>query len=161
MSIEAHPTPIVTPEWSRAPWMPYALHELGVREVSGAADNPRVVEYLATCTKASALLHDETAWCSAFANWCMKQAGLDLSRTHSLAARSWLHWGVETVAPFPGCVCVFWRDDPHGPHGHVAFWVGAHDDQVLVLGGNQGNCVSVKPYPAKRLLAYRALYTVG
>ena len=140
------------PQWPDAPWMPHALGELGQRELPGGADNPRVLEYLATCTHNPALLHDETAWCSAFANWCMEQASV--ARTHKLNARSWLTWGRETVAPFKGCVVVFSRP-PDPSHGHVGFWMGASGTDVLTLGGNENNAVSIKLYPASRLLCYR------
>jgi hypothetical protein len=39
--------------------------------------------------------------------------------------------------------------------GHVAFWIGAKGDRVLLLGGNQGNAVSVAAYPVFRVLGYR------
>jgi hypothetical protein len=35
-------------EGEEFPWMPIALRELGVKEYAGAADNPRIVEYLSS-----------------------------------------------------------------------------------------------------------------
>ena len=142
------PQPI--PAWHLAPWMPFALAELGQRELPGTADNPRVVLYH---SYAGGKAPDEVAWCSSFANFCMTMGGT--MGTGSKAARSWLKWGVEAVAPFKGCVCVFWRDDPKGAKGHVGFYMGATQKSILVLGGNQQNSVCVWPYPAARLLAYR------
>jgi uncharacterized protein (TIGR02594 family) len=154
LSIELPPDLLPQP-WANALWMPHALGELGQKEIPGDANNPRIQEYYAAVVGAKRAegLDDEVPWCSAFANWAVIQAGLP--GTHSLAARSWLKWGKETVAPFPGCVCVFWRDDPAGSKGHVAFYMGAAVNSILVLGGNQGNAVSVRPYPARRLLCYR------
>ena len=55
------------------PWMEYALQEYGTREIAGRRSNPRVEEYLRSVGNHGS---DETAWCSAFVNWCMEQAGI-------------------------------------------------------------------------------------
>jgi len=45
--------------------------------------------------------------------------------------------------------------------GHVGWfagrWVTGNHDNVLVLGGNQGNAVTVGKYPAERILDVRRL----
>src|ERR1700761_7984860 len=122
-------------------WLEIANAELGVHEAAGGAINPRIAEYYAAVG-----LHpsdDEVAWCSAFANFCMQQAGL--SGSGSAAARSWLRWGrqIDLTRAQVGDVAVFWRDSAVGWKGHVAFFVGAAGGNLLVLGGNQGNAVSV------------------
>jgi len=71
--------------------------------------------------------------------------------TGSAAARSWLDWGKEVDRPCPGCIAVFTR----GGGGHVGFYVGETAETVKVLGGNQGDQVSVREYPKSRLLGYR------
>lgn len=152
------PQPLLTrPDaWVGMPWIPLALHELGVHEVPGAGDNPRVLEYLATCTANTALLHDETPWCSAFVNWCMLHAGQ--ARTHSLAARSWENYGSLCTIQ-NGCILVFRRRTPADPqglhHGHVGFKVGETQYSYLVLGGNENNQVSIKPYAKTDLICGR------
>lgn len=133
------------------PWLAIARAELGTREVAGAGDNPRIVAYLKSTTlPAPANANDETAWCSAFANWCVEQA--DYAGTDSAWARSWLHWGKATTTPQPGCITVFSRDTNSG---HVAFFLEETATHVKVLGGNQGNAVSIAQYPKSRLLGYR------
>ncbi len=133
-----------------APWHAIAKAELGVKEIPGAADNPRIVEYhAATSLKAS---DDETPWCSAFANWCMAEAGINGSG--SAAARSWLSWG-DPCEPRPGCIVVLWRVAPDAPTGHVGFLDSLDGDRVWILGGNQGDKVSVAAFPVARVLAYR------
>lgn len=48
------------------------------------------------------------------------------------------------------------RGDPNGWQGHVGFYAGkAANGNILVLGGNQGNKVSVQEYPTARVLGYR------
>lgn len=140
------PTPILPP------WYVIARKELGVQEIRGAVHNPRIGEYHKSC-KGGDIADDETAWCSSFANWCMLRAGITGSTKRN--ARSWLTWGVELKQPRPGCVAVFWRDNPKSVKGHVGFYVSAQGTSILVLGGNQNNAVSVAPYARARLLSYR------
>ncbi len=124
--------------------------ETGVQEIKGAEDNPRIVEYhKATSLKAG---NDETAWCSAFVNWCMLTAGI--ARTDKANARSWLDWGVPLTEPQEGCVVVFKRGS-EAWQGHVGFFVGFQGDQVLCLGGNQGNEINISGYSKSRVLGYR------
>lgn len=127
-----------------------AASRLGTREQAGLKDNPWIVALLAAVGLRNE--HDETAWCSAFMNWVMRQAGLQ--GTGSAAARSWLAWGVPLAVPVVGCVVVFKRD-PNPAQGHVALFLADLGDTLLVLGGNQGNAVSVAEYPKERMLGYR------
>lgn len=144
--------PEAIPE-SRFPWFAIAYAELGVREVVGSGDNPRIVEYLRSATLAAPYgSNDETAWCSAFANWCIERAGY--AGTDSAWARSWLNWGRKTDTPLIGCITVFERDVTSG---HVAFFVARSGDNIKVLGGNQSDAVSIADYPAARLLGFRVL----
>ena len=51
---------------------------------------------------------------------------------------------------------MFWRGSPSSANGHVGFVVG--EDQhgnLMVLGGNQGDEVNIKPFSPSRVLAYR------
>jgi hypothetical protein len=43
------------------------------------------------------------------------------------------------------------------PPGHVGFYAGIEANDVLVLGGNQGDSVSIAPYLKSRLLGVRRL----
>jgi hypothetical protein len=52
-------------------------------------------------------------------------------------------------------VVVFWRGAREGWQGHVGFYVGRGAGQVLVLGGNQSNAVTVASFTESRLLGYR------
>lgn len=78
---------------SEPKWMSMARNEIGVKEYSGSADNPDVVKYLKSVDtlSISAQRNDETAWCSAFVNWCMEEVGI--KGTEKANARSWLKWG--------------------------------------------------------------------
>jgi uncharacterized protein (TIGR02594 family) len=69
-----------------------------------------------------------------------------------------LDWGgVSLNFPVYGCVVVLWRGSREGVLGHVGFFVGMQDQNLLLLGGNQGNEVSIRPYPKQRVLGLRWL----
>ncbi|MBP7965808.1 MAG: hypothetical protein KAZ23_00195, partial [Burkholderiaceae bacterium] len=73
-----------------SPWLAVAAREIGTKEYPGNNSNhPRIQQYLATVNDLSALekLHDETAWCSCFMNWCVEQTGR--VGTDSAWAKSW------------------------------------------------------------------------
>lgn len=133
------------------PWLTIAVQELmnGVREdVSRHAHHPRIVAYHATTTLKAT--DDETPWCSSFVNWCIERAGL--VGTKSAAARSWITWGQDASDEREdGQIVVLSRQGGH----HVGFLVTETDDMVLLLGGNQGNRVSVAPFAKQRVLARR------
>jgi uncharacterized protein (TIGR02594 family) len=132
-----------------------ALTQIGVKEIKGRQDNPAVLKYFDEIGFNGSQLKDETAWCSAFANWVCKKAGLPY--TGKLNARSWLKMGQQVYNPQLGDIVVFWRNDPNSWQGHVAFFVRETRNWVYVLGGNQNNQVKISAYPKNRLLQYRRL----
>ncbi|MGJ8745243.1 TIGR02594 family protein [Polaribacter sp.] len=133
-----------------------AINEFGVKEIKGPQHNNRIIKY-AHESNLTWINDDETAWCSTFINWVALQAGLTNSK--SAAARSWLNVGFETNTPEPGDIVVFWRESIHSHLGHVGIYMGYSIDQsrIYVLGGNQGDAVSISAYPAARLLSFRRL----
>lgn len=134
------------------PWLTIALREFGQKERLGPADNPRIVEYLKATRIVPAMHHDETAWCAAYVGWCLEKAGIEPSRKAS--AQSYRAWGHEVVKPQIGCIVVLTRgSNPN--QGHVGFYVGEVGSDILVLGGNQDNAVSIAPYARSRVLSYR------
>jgi uncharacterized protein (TIGR02594 family) len=146
-----HPTP---GQFRFAPWLEWAFLALGEHRIPGAAHNPTVVDFLRVVGHGEA--GDETSWCSAFANWCMLQAGIAGSGRAN--ARSWLEWGNFSLStPVVGCITVLWREQPNNWRGHVGFFVGETTSQLMILGGNQTNAsrVTISPYSKDRLLGYR------
>ena len=135
-------------------WFDIAMKELerGVSEVPGPGANPRIVDYLRSTSLGAAMAAgDETPWCSAFVNFCVESAGF--AGTDSAMARSWLKWGRDTNTPVTGCIVVLERSAP--PSGHVGFYVSENGGRIRVLGGNQGNKVSIQEYARDRLLSFR------
>lgn len=159
------PIPIVTPP----PLICLSAYDLatrylGVAEVAGEVEhNPTIMDMLRRDQRWPT--SDETPWCSAFVNhigWL-----LNLPRSKSLRARSWLEYGRAIpldAARIGFDVVVFTRAGaPLDPSildapGHVGFYAGYEHDRIRVLGGNQGNAVSIKPYDPAQLLGVRRLY---
>jgi len=127
-----------------------ASKQIGVSEIRGKEHNQKILEYHSmTSLKATS---DEVAWCSAFVCWVWEKMGI--RSTNSAMAKSWLKWGQALGEPLLGCVVVFDRG-PKKWMGHVGFYAGETKDYIKVLGGNQGNRVSIMDYPKKDLIAYR------
>lgn len=104
-----------------------------------------------------------TQWCAAFVNMILLQNDLQTSESVSaypLLARSFLEWGTEVTEPQKGDIIVFKRGSSW--QGHVAFYVSTTTDQngtkyYNVLGGNQDDAVSIKPYAVSRVISIRRL----
>lgn len=130
-----------------------AMFELnrGIKEVRGG-ENPRIIEYhSATTLKAQ---EDEIPWCSSFVNWVCKQVGV--KGTESAMARSWLKWGNITQNPQRGDVVVISRGN-NGVSGHVGLVDKVDDKFIWILGGNQGDTVSIVKFDRSRLLGFRTM----
>ena len=144
---------------------PFALAArfMGLREVAGSVHNPHILAMLQLDAKWVG--DDETPWCSAFANYVAWL--LDCGRSRSLAARSWLSVGtrVEENDARPGFhVVVLSRGSGFQPGptvldapGHVGFFAYYDGDNVGLLGGNQGNAVSIAQFPKARILGIREI----
>lgn len=140
-----------------ASWMAIARKEEGVRETSGRAANPRIVEYHATTTLRAQ--SDEVAWCASFVNWVVKKAGY--KGTNSAAAASWVKWGAATTAR-QGAICVIYNAKAANSSlstsgNHVGFLVRETSSHYVLLGGNQSNSVKESSFAKTkwRLKAYR------
>jgi len=135
-----------------------AKGELGVEEIVGPQDNPRVVNYFKTIGQGW-VTDDETAWCAAFVGAILVSAGI--TSTGKLNARSYMQFGksVPLGRAEQGDIAVFWRGKKDGWQGHVAFFdhYDSKSDTIYVLGGNQGNKVSIAGYSAARLLGVREI----
>lgn len=146
--VSERPTPEVSEPVAKSDtfsWMDIARAELGQREVKGAKHNPRILEYHKT-TKLKGTT-DEIPWCSSFVNWVMKQAGYP--GTNSAAARSWMEYGQRLAGPVPGCIVILTRK---GGGGHVGFYIDQDSYGMRLLGGNQGDAVTISRYEHNRCI---------
>lgn len=137
---------------SQSVWLTKALSYLGEREVPGTVHNSKILEWWAKIH--APFNNDETPWCAGFVGGVLEEC--EILSTRSAAARSYLDWGTKLTGPYVGAVVVFWRENRNGPMGHVGFVVGRDKlGNIMVLGGNQGDAVTIKPFPQYRVLGYR------
>lgn len=134
------------PRWLRA-----ARAHLALREIKGPKHNGLILKWWQAIR--SAIRDDESPWCAAFVGGVLEECGIASSR--SAAARSYLKWGRKLSKPAVGAVAVFWRGSPTGWSGHVGFVAGRDaSGNLMILGGNQGDMVSVKPFSGARVLGF-------
>lgn len=130
-------------------WIELARRMIGLHEIKGLQNNPEIVAMWKDI-KRGGIKDDDTPWCAAFAGAMLERAFIPSSRFESAA--SYLKWGTPLGAPVYGCIVVFTRDGG----GHVGFVVGKDSaDRLLVLGGNQGDQVSIKTFSRDRVSGYR------
>lgn len=145
-----------------------ATRFVGLKEAKGPTSNSHVLAMLQL--DAGWVTDDSVAWCSAWVNyiaWLLR-----LPRSKNLSARSWLTVGTviplnEAVRGFDVVVLKRGEGDQPGPEvlkapGHVglfsAYEGGGTTGVVWVLGGNQGDQVSLAPWPIGHILGIRRLH---
>lgn len=132
------------------PWVTVARGLIGLREIEGPANAPLIAKGWARLG-APWFNDDETPWCGLFVAHCLEAAGLPYPGKGMFArAKAWLDWG-KVSPPVHGAVAVFGR----AGGGHVGFLVGESRTNLYVLGGNQGNMVSIAPVARSRALGFR------
>ena len=143
------------------PWLELARAEakVGRKEILGVQHNAQIVNYGEAVSLN--ITDDEIPWCSNFINWLFME--LDMERTASARARSWLEWGIPLCEPAMGCVVILKRGPGNQPGkdviaapGHVGLLTDMLEpDSVTLLGGNQSNQVCERTYSLDRVLDYR------
>lgn len=126
------------------------LKEYGVTEVSGAGDNPRIIAWAKETGLSNVYKHDATAWCGLFLATVAKRAGKPIV-SGPLWALNWSKFGVLHAPPGLGDVLCFKR--PGG--GHVGLYIAEDETAYHVLGGNQGDRVSIIRVEKARCVAHR------
>lgn len=134
-------------------WLSKARKYLGLREIPGPKHNSIIVKWWEAIK--APFRDDETSWCGGFVGGIMTESGLPVVKG-APAARSWLNYGKPLAKPVLGCIVIFWRGSPKGWSGHVGFVAGVDKaGNLMVLGGNQGDAVTIKPFSKARVLGYR------
>jgi len=127
-------------------WLTYARKDIGQRETLGPNDSP----WLRTILKGYGWLIGQP-WCGGAVRHWFLQVGIQPPQ-HWYRAKAWLDWGVDCAAPVVGAVVIFDRKGG----GHVGLVVGIDArGRIMVIGGNQGDKVSVAPFDTARVLGYR------
>ncbi len=128
------------------PWMKTAYGELGQSEVQGVKANPKIIQYFSASkfwgTDDSG---GKNAWCGSFVAWVMKRHGYPPVK-NAYRAKSWINFGKTIKTPIQGAIAIKSRTGG----GHVGFVVGqsATGKYLYILGGNQGDKVSIARYSA-------------
>lgn len=131
-----------------------ALSQFGVKQIQGKKEHPQIVSYFTALDSVTKTYKQNTTWCSAFVNWVAKRAGYEYS--DKISPRSWLSIGTSTGFPKQGDIVVL-SDKNSDNTGHVGFFIKESQKYVYLLGGNQGNAVSIQAYPKTRVLDFRRL----
>jgi uncharacterized protein (TIGR02594 family) len=146
-----------------------ANKQIGLREYPAGETNPHILAWLADAGIPNA--QDEVPWCGAFVGHIVwRHCGLPVPRNYA-RARSWLKVGTpipieSAMAAWDVVVLRRGEEGDPGPDvysgpGHVGFFAGLEGlvhRRVLVLGGNQGDEVSIAPFPEGRVLGVRRLH---
>lgn len=130
------------------PWIAEARKFIGLKEVPGPMSNPTILGWLRKLKAWWA--NDSDAWCGTFAAQCLQACSLPYPKDW-YRAKAYLDMPVKLTKPAYGCIVVFGREGG----GHVGFVVGKDQyGNLMVLGGNQGDMVCIKPFPTHRVLGY-------
>ena len=138
-----------------------ALRLHGLEEIPGEDHDPRILACASAVADAGAgawikdfYTNDEIPWCGLFVAYLAAKSGYRV-QPDCLSARGWLDWGRPCDYPGLGDVLIFYRGNPSGKSGHVGLYVGEDTEAFHVLGGNQGNQVSITRISKDRLLGVR------
>ena len=125
-------------------WVQLGLDDLGFHEIG---DNQGIEEFIAQghCGK----LGDP--WCAIWANAKLEQAGLHGTRSASSQSFRKDKRFVKLDKP---ALAVYWRQTKRSGKGHVGFYMGETNTQVLTLGGNESDAVREQFEPKARLWGY-------
>jgi uncharacterized protein (TIGR02594 family) len=144
--------PVNTNQVMRPLWVTEALKWLNTKEAPGDADNPQILEWAREegGSIARDYTHDSIPWCALFANMVLAKVGL--KGTGTLLALDFVKWGVPVASPAVGAFAPMKRTGG----GHIAIVVGRDQHgNLMCVGGNQGDEVSIRPFPASRPVGYR------
>lgn len=124
-------------------WLIEARRWLGEAEVAGPKSNPRLltaIRRVGARVLGMDYVNDDTAWCGGImAAWLSMALPAEVMPSVAVRAKSWETFGVPLTGPALGAIVVFSRVGG----GHVALYVGETATDWILLGGNQGNKVSI------------------
>ncbi|MFV0305272.1 MAG: CHAP domain-containing protein [Moheibacter sp.] len=116
-----------------------AIGFIGTKEISGSSSNTVIDTFFDEIGWGQ--YKDDTPWCAAFANYCLKKGNPEISRLDGVNAVSFSYAGYEEVnEPFYGSFMVYAANGTFykaGSKGHVAIVIGKEGDSYAQLGGNQ------------------------
>lgn len=132
-----------------------ALEMYGVSETVGKQHNPIIMAWAKEVGLQNVYTADEIPWCGLFIAVIAKRADKAIVKD-PLWALNWAKYGSRVKVPMLGDVLTFKRNGG----GHVGLYVGEDETCYHVLGGNQGNKVSIVRIEKQRLHSASRLYNV-
>lgn len=123
-----------------------AVELFGTTESVGNINNPVIMGWAKELGLEKVYTSDSIPWCGLYAAIVIHRAARPVVN-QPLWALNWNNFGVKVTEPMLGDILTFTRKSG----GHVGFYVGEDDAAYHVLGGNQGNKVSVVRISKKRL----------
>jgi len=140
------------------------LQYLGVKEIPGAKSNPVILDMARSLGVSDIYTNDDQSWCALFINHLIRINGKPpvdhKGDRYNLLRAKWLaNWGAPVIRGEErlGDILVFER--PGG--GHVGLYIFETDTTFGILGGNQGNQVSIIEIAKTRLIAARNYYATN
>ena len=127
-----------------------AVKMLGTKEVVGKQHNPVIMGWAKELKLDKVYTADEIPWCGLAIAYAAHKAGVQVV-DKPLWALSWANYGTKVTEPMLGDILTFKRDGG----GHVGIYVGEDKECYHVLGGNQGNAMSVTRIVKSRLYQAR------
>lgn len=142
------PAPAI--EIGRPLWLEAGIKLVGAKEFAGAKDNPVIIDWAKDegGDIAASYTHDSIPWCALFANHILTKVGL--KGTETLWALDFAgKWPAKKLAgPAVGAFAPMLRNGG----GHIICVVGKDQHgNIMGLGGNQKDQVSIVPFPMSRL----------
>jgi len=123
---------------------------IGTAELIGKDNNPVILNWAEEVGLKKQYTADEIPWCGLFMAYVCKKAGKVIP-DNPLWARNWLNFGTKQATAMLGDILVFSRNGG----GHVGMYVGEDDKCYHVLGGNQGDKVSIVRIQKVRCIGIR------
>lgn len=143
-------TASVVEEIARPLWLEAGMKLINIHEGVGAKDNPTLIDWAKEegGDIAKEYTHDSIPWCALFANHCLTSVGL--KGTGTLWALDFSgNWpATKLIGPAVGAFAPMVRSGG----GHIIQVVGRDQHgNIMGLGGNQSDQVSIVPFPVSRL----------
>lgn len=127
-----------------------AVELYGTTESVGPKNNPVIMGWAKELGIEDIYKDDATPWCGLFMAVVMQRAGRQPVKD-PLFALNWNIFGVKVGQPMLGDILTFTRKNG----GHVGLYVGEDIAAYHVLGGNQGDRVSIVRIAKERLSQVR------
>jgi uncharacterized protein (TIGR02594 family) len=127
-----------------------AVELYGVTEIVGSKNNPVILGWAKEVDLEKVYDADSIPWCGLFIATIMKRADREPVKD-PLFALNWNNFGVKIGQPMLGDILTFTRKGG----GHVGLYVGEDVAAYHVLGGNQGDKVSIVRIGKDRLSQVR------